>query len=155
VHRLLVTANVVPSSPILVTLMMEVIRSSKTVVLTRATWHHIPEGSILQLRGSPIYHSYWGVAVCQWAASLRGLYFQLFCCPWSLFSVLSWCSVHSYHLYIPWPYTMFASLSNRCVAAINECQEQQRIQYLKDCIWKMLYPKLNYTFLLKLGFNFL
>jgi hypothetical protein len=35
VRRLLVTANVVPSSPILVTLMMEVIRSSETSVLTR------------------------------------------------------------------------------------------------------------------------
>jgi hypothetical protein len=35
---LLVTANVVPSSPILVTVMMEVLRSSKTSVLTRATW---------------------------------------------------------------------------------------------------------------------
>jgi hypothetical protein len=37
VPRLLVTANVVPSSPILVTLMMKVLRSSETWVLTRAT----------------------------------------------------------------------------------------------------------------------
>jgi hypothetical protein len=37
VRRLLVTANVVPSSPILVTLMMEVLCSSKTSVLTRDT----------------------------------------------------------------------------------------------------------------------
>jgi hypothetical protein len=37
VRRLLVTASVVPSSPILVTLMEEALSSSKTSVLTRAT----------------------------------------------------------------------------------------------------------------------
>jgi hypothetical protein len=42
-----VTANILRSL-ILVTLMMEVICSSKTLVLTRATGHHIPEDSILQ-----------------------------------------------------------------------------------------------------------
>jgi hypothetical protein len=44
---LLVTANIVPSSPILVTMMMEVIPSSETLVLARATWHNIPEDGIL------------------------------------------------------------------------------------------------------------
>jgi hypothetical protein len=39
--HLLVTANVVYSSLILFTLMMEVIQSSGTLVLTRATWRHI------------------------------------------------------------------------------------------------------------------
>jgi hypothetical protein len=39
VDWLLFTANIVPSSPIPVTLMMVAIRSSKTSVLTRATWH--------------------------------------------------------------------------------------------------------------------
>jgi hypothetical protein len=44
--RLIVTANV-PSSLILVTLMMEAIRSSETSVLTRATWRHIPDDDLL------------------------------------------------------------------------------------------------------------
>jgi hypothetical protein len=43
VLRLLVTTNVVPSSPIIVTLMMEAIRTSVTAVLTRATRRNIPE----------------------------------------------------------------------------------------------------------------
>jgi hypothetical protein len=42
-----VTANVVPISPILVTLMMEAIRSTETSVLSRGTQRHIPEDDIL------------------------------------------------------------------------------------------------------------
>jgi hypothetical protein len=43
----LVTANVVPISPILVTLMLEMLQSSETSVLTRITLRTIPEDGIL------------------------------------------------------------------------------------------------------------
>jgi hypothetical protein len=47
VRRMLVTANVVPSSTILVALMMEALRSSETSVLTRASRRITLEDGIL------------------------------------------------------------------------------------------------------------
>jgi hypothetical protein len=47
VLRLLVTSNVIPSTPIFVTLIMVAIRYSETSDLTRATRRHIPEDGIV------------------------------------------------------------------------------------------------------------
>jgi hypothetical protein len=69
VHRLLVNANVIPTSPILVTLLMEAMCSSETSVLTRATRRNIPEDSILHSQHREILKTY--TALTSWALKRR------------------------------------------------------------------------------------
>jgi hypothetical protein len=58
VRRLLVTASVVPSSPILVTLINVAISSSETSVFTRADRRNISEDTILHSHRSENIKSY-------------------------------------------------------------------------------------------------
>jgi hypothetical protein len=61
---LLVTANLVPSQPVVVTLMMEAVRSSETSVFTRATRRNIPEDTIFNSHGRENLKSY--IALTGW-----------------------------------------------------------------------------------------
>jgi hypothetical protein len=65
VLRLLVTAKFVSSSPILVTLMMEALRSSEVSVLTRTARHNIPEDGIIYSHRRENLKSY--LALTGWA----------------------------------------------------------------------------------------
>jgi hypothetical protein len=65
VRRLLVTGSLVPTSPILVTLMKEALLSSEMLVLTRATRRNIPEDGILHSHCRENLKSY--IALTGWA----------------------------------------------------------------------------------------
>jgi hypothetical protein len=64
VNRLLVMANVVPSSPILVTLILEGLYSSETTVLTRVTLRKILEDGILHSHRRENLKSYIALTGC-------------------------------------------------------------------------------------------
>jgi hypothetical protein len=66
---LLVTANFVPSSTILITLMIETLGSSETSLLSRATRGHIPEDAILHSHRRKYIKSY--IALTGWTLCRR------------------------------------------------------------------------------------
>jgi hypothetical protein len=86
-----VTANVAPSSPILVTLMMVAILFSENSVLTRATWRNIPEDGIFRKDCCYTLHlATTGVQLlAQWSLRSTGssLFIIKFCVTTSLLSL--------------------------------------------------------------------
>jgi hypothetical protein len=79
VRRLLVAAFVVPTSPILVTLLKETLGSSETSVLTRATLRNIAEDTILHSHRRENLKSYIENSSPKWRwVWLSGEYSKLF-----------------------------------------------------------------------------
>jgi hypothetical protein len=70
--RLLVSANIVPFSPIPVTLIMEAIHSSETSVPTGTTRHHMPEDDILRTELNYPSYPIWYKLPSDTDVSLRG-----------------------------------------------------------------------------------
>jgi hypothetical protein len=68
-RQLLVTPNIIPSSPILVTMMMEALSSSETSVLTRETRRNIPEDGIIYSHRRENLKSY--IALTGWTLQRR------------------------------------------------------------------------------------
>jgi hypothetical protein len=81
VLRLLITANVVPSSLILVALMMEDIHASESSALTRDTRHNISEDDILYSHRRDNLKSYMlDTTVKQCRVLITSYCFKLSCC---------------------------------------------------------------------------